>query len=81
MGSWKYLNLWFDHENGLPDLSGQISENFIQKYSKKKTLGGNAFGCGAPKDQNIFLVMGYVDRPISITWELWKQHMNIWQSI
>lgn len=77
----KYLNLWFDHENGLPDLSGQISENFIQKYSKKKTLGGNAFGCGAPKDQNIFLVMGYVDRPISITWELWKQHMNIWQSI
>jgi hypothetical protein len=27
------------------------------------------------------LVMGYVDRPISITWELWKQHMNIWQSI
>jgi len=77
----KYLNLWFDHENGLPDLSGQISENFIQKYSKKKTLGGNAFGCGAPKDQNIFLVMGYVDRPISNTWELWKQHMNIWQSI
>jgi hypothetical protein len=35
----KYLNLWFDHENGLADLSGQISQNFIQKYSKKKTIG------------------------------------------
>lgn len=27
-------------------------------------IGGNAFSCGAPKDQNIFLVMGQVDRPI-----------------
>jgi hypothetical protein len=26
--------------------------------------GGNAFSCGAPKDQNIFWVMGQVDRPI-----------------
>jgi hypothetical protein len=28
--------------------------------------GGNAFSCDAPKDRNIFLVMGQVDRPMGI---------------